>query len=405
MADPITGTTFQIPQADVKAALDHLRLETNALSPLAILLKGQTSPVLESPDLATQINQPALRQTLTIAAAPDMIVKWRIGGGSVELMEFTLTRSKDQGQALVLVAGAEPSNILFRVFAQAADFVDWFMTSYAGKNDQTVANYIPPTVELGELVYLLHAVDAFRIASFRGMLDYQAGQRPTLSLGDFTDTLQRSVKSRDIRWLLPAFLILTPGLDPEEFDLNADKTRILMDKSFLVTSQTEGHSEQRLGFAEAGQTMGVEFYRTWLVAAGLEIMVAAPGGITAVERLFLAPTALANHWIQIKSPAASGQAARVNHQALTYDQLQVKLNQLFEQALSLPVVPLATVAPARPMQPTPAATSASAAQSPGQTQVQAQPAAAKPATRFCASCGSPLQPSAKFCKQCGIKVG
>ncbi len=184
MADPITGTTFQIPQADVKAALDHLRLETNALSPLAILLKGQTSPVLESPDLATQINQPALRQTLTIAAAPDLIVKWRIGGGSVELMEFTLTRSKDQGQALVLVAGAEPSNILFRVFAQAADFVDWFMTSYAGKNDQTVANYIPPTVELGELVYLLHAVDAFRIASFRGMLDYQAGQRPTLSLGD-----------------------------------------------------------------------------------------------------------------------------------------------------------------------------------------------------------------------------
>ena len=64
MADPITGTTFQIPQADVKAALDHLRLETNALSPLAILLKGQTSPILESPDLATQINQPTLRQTL-----------------------------------------------------------------------------------------------------------------------------------------------------------------------------------------------------------------------------------------------------------------------------------------------------------------------------------------------------
>jgi len=383
MADQTTGPTYQMLQSDVKAALSHLRLETNARSPLAVLLKGQTTPVNASPDLVTQLNSPNLRQALAIAAGPDLIAKWRIGGGSVDLMEFSLTRSKDQGQALVLVAGAEQANILLRVFAQPADFVDWFMASYAGKNDQTVANYIPPTVELGEFVYLLHAIDAFRIASFKGMLDYQAGQRPTLSLTDFTDTLQRSVKSRDIRWLLPAFLILTPGLDPADFDLSADKTRILMDKNFLVTSQTAGSPEQRLGFAEAGQTMGVEFYRTWLVAAGLEITVAAPGGFTAVERLFIAPTALANHWVQIKTPAAPGQTARVNHQALTYDQLQVKLSQALDKALALPVAASASAVPASPV----------------------QPAAAKPTALFCAHCGSPLKPEAKFCKECGTKVG
>jgi len=55
----------------------------------------------------TQLNSPDLRQALAIAAGPDLIAKWRIGGGSVDLMEFSLTRSKDQGQALVLVAGAE----------------------------------------------------------------------------------------------------------------------------------------------------------------------------------------------------------------------------------------------------------------------------------------------------------
>ncbi|NCC75591.1 MAG: zinc ribbon domain-containing protein [Clostridia bacterium] len=399
MADQTAGSTFQIPQSDVKAALGHLRLETNALSPLVTLLRGQAAPASLSPDLSTQLNQQDLRQALAIAAGPDLIVKWRIGGGSVDLMEFTLARSQTQGQALVLVAGAEQSSILLRVFAHASDFVAWFMASYAGKNDQTVANYIPPTVELGEFVYLLHAIDAFRIASFRGMLDYQAGQRPTLSLGDFADTLQRSVKSRDIRWLLPAFLILTPGLDPAGLDLSADKTRILMEKSFLVMSQAMGSQEQRLGFAEAGQIMGVEFYRTWLVAAGMEITVAAPGGITAVERLFLAPTALANHWVQVKAPSAPAEAARVNHQAMTYDQLQFKLNQLLEQTLALPVVPLATAAPAEPAQTAAAAKpTASAAPAPSET------ATAKPGTRFCANCGSPLKPDARFCKACGTKV-
>ena len=101
-------------------------------------------------------------------------------------------------------------------------------------------------------------------------------------------------------------------------------------------------------------------------------------GIQAVERLFLAPTALANHWVQIQTVPST--KAKVTHQALTTSQLEQKFTQLLDQTLALPVVPLA--AQAAPV----------------------QPAAAGTAARFCVNCGSPLKPDARFCKECGTKV-
>lgn len=393
MNTPTEGTTYQIPLSGLAAALTQQGLALNTLSPLSLLLAGQNAGANLQPDLATLLGQADARQALKIAASPDLIVKGRIGGGSVDLMEFTLARSQPEGNRLVLVAGAEQSSVLLRLFATGADFIGWFMGHYAGKNDQTVANYIPPTVELGEFLYMLHAIDAFRIASFKGMLAYQAGQRPTLRLPEFTESLHRAVRSKDIRWLLPAFLILTPGLDPAGFDLDAEKTRILMARKFLTLNQEQGSQEQVLGFAEAGQTMGVEFYRTWLVAAGFEIQAATPGGVSAISRVFFAPTALANHLVQIDPEKAAGRPIQVNHQAMTYSQLEQKLSQIFEQALSLPVVPLS-------MASTQDLVTAADNQSP-----PVPAAASKPATRFCAQCGSPLQPGAKFCKSCGAKVG
>ncbi|MDD2456987.1 MAG: zinc ribbon domain-containing protein [Eubacteriales bacterium] len=398
MNTTIEGTTYQIHLSDLAAALNQQGLVPNVLSPLPQLLSGPGTGSNLQPDPVALLGQPNMRQVLKIAANPDLIVKSRIGGGSVDLMEFTLTRTQSEGNQLVLVAAAEQSSVLLRLFPTGADFITWFMDHYAGKNDQTVANYMPPTVELGEFLYMLHAIDAFRIASFKGMLAYQAGLSPTLRLSEFTDTLSRSVRSKDIRWLLPSFLVLTPGLDPAGFNLDAEKTRILMTRNFLTLQQEQGSQEQVLGFAEAGQTMGVEFYRTWLVAAGFEVLAAASGGIAPVSRLFVAPTALANHLVQIETQNVTGQPIRVNHQAMTYDQLEQKLNQIFDQALSVPVVPLSSAAA-----PAPAASVTAPDQVPPAP--VAATAAAKPATRFCAQCGSPLQPGAKFCKSCGAKIG
>lgn len=378
MENPIEAPTYQIHAAELLAALARQGLAANPLSPLLSLTQGLAPAAGLPPELAAQLGQPELVRALAIAATPDLVVVGRIGGGSVDLMELQLARCKALGNELAMVVAGADQTVLIRLFADSHDFVQWYLSHYAGKNDQTVANYIPPTVELGEFLYLLHAIDAFRIASFKGMLEYKAGQKPTMRLTEFTDSLRRSVKSRDIRWLLPAFLILTPGLDPQAFDLEAEKTRVLVEKNFLTLPAQPGGQDQVLGFGEAGQTMGVEFYRTWLIAAGFEIRIAAPAGIQAVERLFLAPTALANHWVQIQTVPST--KAKVNHQALTTSQLEQKFTQLLDQTLALPVVPLA--AQAAPV----------------------QPAAAGTAARFCVNCGSPLKPDARFCKECGTKV-
>jgi hypothetical protein len=401
------GLSWQITARELQAALERLGLALNPLSPLAGLATARQVP--ERLDEGTvQTDQPAFRQALTIAAQPDLLVRGRIGGGSVDLMEFTLSRCQARGDSLALAAVVAEGQILLRLFTDSQAFIAWFMTHYAGKNEQTVANFIPPTVELGEFIYLLHAVDAFRIATFRSMLEYRAGQQPTLRLSEFMDSMRRSVRSRDIRWLLPAFLVLTPGLDPAAIDLAAEKTQILLDRTFLETHAEPGGGEQVLGFAEAGRTMGVEFYRTWLVAAGFEIRVAGPAGATPVERLFIAPTALANHLVQIETKAAAGQPVKVNHQALTYGQLEQKLNALFARALALPVAPPAPVE-AAPASATPAAP-ASAAPVSAMPAAPAAPApdaqAAQPARtpRFCPNCGTPLKPDARFCKNCGTKL-
>ncbi len=81
--------------------------------------------------------------------------------------------------------------------------------------------------------------------------------------------------------------------------------------------------------------MGVEFLHSWLLSCGFEIHAAEPEGFKAVERLFIAPTVLTNHFVRLKG--AQGGKATVNHQAYTAEQLLTKLDELFGKAFSMDV--------------------------------------------------------------------
>jgi hypothetical protein len=399
MEKSFADLTIQLNANERAALLGSLGLTPSALSPLAGQVAAASGALV---DLAA-FDSPDVRKAMKIAATPDLAVRFRIGGGSVDLVEFTLTRCKDQGHALVLVLDLQDQLTLTQLFSGPEPFLAWLTGQYAGKSDQTVANYIPPTVDLGEFIFLLHGIDAFRIASFQSMLDYAPGRQSSIRPGDFYDTMQRSVRSKDIRWLLPAFLLLTPGLDVQGLDLSGDKTAVLVDRGFLNTGRDPVSQESILVFGEAGRNMGVEFYRTWLAGIGFETRVAAPGGVRAVNRGFLAPTALSNHLVLIDP--TPGRSVQINHQAMTLDQLQVRLGQLFTEALALETAPPVAPPMASPVAaPVAATASAPVGAIPEAPEAPAASAATSAQPRFCTQCGTPTTPGMKFCTNCGAKL-
>jgi hypothetical protein len=213
-----------------------------------------------------------------------------------------------------------------------------------------------------------------------------------------------------VRWLLPAFLHLTPNLDVSRFDPQPEHLAALAERGFLVPAKDRDTQEDGFVFGEAGMAMGVEFHRTWMSAVGFETAVLTPRGERAVHRAFLAPTGIANHLFLLESDASG--ACVANHQAMTLTELALKLRDLLTDALTAEV---AEAAPAK--EPAPAAAAAGPVCPACRANVMAgarfcpscgkplpKPEPPKPAVAFCPSCGAKVKPGARFCAACGTPL-
>ena len=313
-------------------------------------------------------------------AAPDYIVACRNGGGSLGLEEIRLHARKQEGAWIAAVSETTEGSCDIRVFESTNHFLDWWTDLFCGKNEEPAVNSIPPFVKLEEFLFLLHAVDSYRAVSYRNMLEHRYSSQPSMEFTEFVNSMTESIKSKDIRWLLPAFLVLTPGLSEYPMELTPEKAEILMKLQFAGNLEQPEGGRSRLIFGEAGKNMGVEFYRSWLMAAGFEISVKDKGIFKATERLFVAPTALSNHFVSVLKDEEG--KAIVNHQAYTFEELKVKLEALFDRASAL----------------------AGTEESVGAVPAAETVSKAGGRARFCASCGAPLEPAGAFCSSCGAKV-
>jgi len=178
-----------------------------------------------------------------------------------------------------------------------------------------------------------------------------------------------SIKSMDIRWLLPAFLVVTPGLEQYQSEIDPQNIGVLLEHDFFREGKLASGGDVLI-FGEAGQIMGVEFFRSWFTSCGVEINVACSDTFEAVERLFIAPTLLGNHFVRLEG--TDNGKAMVNHQLYTTEQLAFELDELFGSAFAVNVVSKTA--------PTP------------------------PAKKFCSSCVSKVSVGAVFCGNCGAKL-
>lgn len=378
MANRIESTIkqFEVPGQDLpRLAVGVFGLQPHARSPLGPACQApdaRTAPSGASIQAFGQDNE--LRQALAILANPDHQMTLRIGGGAMGLEEAWLCHANAHGTCLAFCGKTETGDWLVILHSDPAAFCAWWMEKYGGRNADTIPNAIPPNTGMGEFLVTLHAIDAFRRVSFQNMLDYVVTDRPAISLKLFVDTLSRSVKAMDTRWLLPSFLLLTPGIELYRADFVEKDIDVLIRLGLFTQAMNEKTGEDMLVFSENLRAMGVAFYRSWMFSAGFEILSVSSTGRTSYGSFFVAPTALANHFVRLEHDGDGKPLA--NHQTYTARQLESQLDALLEEMMRLPA-------------PIPDA---------------AGPAAEAVKVIYCAQCGKPLTSKDRFCDACGAPV-
>lgn len=260
-----------------------------------------------------------------IIGKPDAVLHQRIGGGSTGLDQVWLYNSMKEGKAVVSVSKTTEGIYVLGLYDQLESYIDWWVHQYGGDCETTLANYMPPKIRFEEFLFLLHGIDMFRRITFENMLTYSYSEDLSLSYTNFAKKMSEAIASHDIRWLLPAFLALTPGALEEDIKLEAKHASLLMGLNFLENAGQRDDGDVIMTFGEAGHITGVEFYRTWLLASGIEVKVAGKDGFKTMGRFFIAPTALCNHFVRIEKEE-DGQVY-VNHQAYTKNQLIYHLKE------------------------------------------------------------------------------
>ncbi len=328
------GQLFQVKRNDLgPLLLDQMGLSPNQLSPLKEVLSSYSagSGLLGSEGEKLLENE-LFRKLAPTLAAPDLLIKNRLGGSITPFEEMRACAGKSLGEAIVLVTIGDDSSYVLRLFDNHREYAQWWAESFAGKNDQVVANYIPPKVSLDAFLFLLHAVDWFRREAYQNALNYAAGEEIYVNPEQFSQGLSTSVSSKDLRWLVPSLIMVVPNIERYNFTIIPEDINLLNSMQFFNMEKKPGSGEDAFTFGEAGQVMGIEFMRTWLLSAGFELSSLAQGSIDFVDHFFIAPTGLANHFVSFEM--TDNNRCLVNHQAFTLQYLTHKLETVFGQAMA-----------------------------------------------------------------------
>lgn len=325
MANYKAALTFEINQTHIgKLFSDVLGIVPNRGSAFF----GATPTDMDLSDVyREQLKNEEFLRALRIVAQPDLYVVNRIGGGSMGLEEVRIHRKKGEGEYVVATAQADDGTCVLQVYENYKAYLAWWMEKFAGKNDETIANYVPPKVTLEQFLFVLHAIDSFRIVSYRNLLNHVYMEKAYITYAEFAKTMADSIKSNDLRWMLPSFMRILPGFEKYNLEMSAENAAFLVGQGIMENAKLVKNDELVLVFGEGGLSMGVEFFRFWIMSSGFEINVLTLDGFAAKERLFNAPTAISNHFVRLET--GKDGKTMVNHQTYTREQLEVKLDELF----------------------------------------------------------------------------
>lgn len=330
--DEDPSLAFQIAACDLGPYLvDAVGRPPDEMSPLARDLAGYVpGSSRPSSDLDAVLAHPRARDVAAVTSCPSLRLWGRTGGGRVPVSTFAMCgRPATHPDLFVVVSPSFEDAFLIEVLDGVEEVAVWWGNRLASPAEGDVPNLLPPPVEPETLVYAFHTIDAFRRVILEGMLAYATTDHPVIAADEFSDSLHRSIRSRDLRWLLPAFLHLVPGLDVAGLNPTSEHLAVLTDRGLLGPSAERQNEGELLVFGEAGIALGTEFHHGWLSSAGFELLVRSAAGPTCVERGFLAPTPFTNHLVLLHPDDRSA----ANHQAMTRSRLIATVGELVDRAV------------------------------------------------------------------------
>lgn len=361
---------FQVNKNDLGTLfVDLLKLEWSTNCPFAELLgnyKAGSGKVTD--DLKEIAENETCKVSLSILANPLHRTVYNTGGGVIGVSCLNVySNCCIDNYGLVSVAPSFENSIMVNYFDLTEGFAQWFVDTVSmGDSEEGVESCIPIKFPLESLVFVLHAIDCFKRIAYKSMLDYKPAEESMVSSREYGETLKLSAESKDARWLLPAFSILTPNLDKYKMNLGPDYMKILTDNKLLVPIKKQDTGEEFFQYSEEGRKLGIEFYSSWMMGIGFESVLFQNENETVIDNGFLAPTAAGNHLFLVEKDSQGN--GFVNYSLLGYDDLISKTNELMKKVIS------------------------------------GSSANAKAGTSECTSCGSSLGKDSKFCAKCGAKA-
>ena len=402
---------FQINSLDIGCLWhDKLGITCEGLSPFGGAWqppKGHSS-ASEMSVLDALALDPAVQSAATILGNPDIRLECFMGGASSKdgyLAFFRNRKADPQGVAAIVPSFNQSYMIHYfgdfqesmrwvsTILSHRPPFISWEAAEVALKLE--AKHELPDRMPLETVLYLLHLLDCYRRVTYQNLLLYRTVDVGlTVFAEEFNSTMIQSLRSGDVRWLLPAFLRITPGLRDLDIQPTAEHLDLLQQHKVLVAGRQKD-GQPIYGFGEAGLRLAIEFYRTWHTAAGLS--VTQEDGL-CVMNSFLAATAFANHLLVLEPERKEG-GGIVCYAALSEEQLAGRLceflnmekqktepQDVFCAKCSHAIMPDLKFCPS----------CGTAAPSPSK-----QRKGSSTVTDTCSSCGNPLNPESKYCGKCG----
>ncbi len=366
MEKPGNVEIFKLAPADIDHLFRRSGLNGNQLSPFSYHAEqaATSSPSEFFKQLVESANFSSIAKKLL---TPDLKIEFNRGGaGSAEETYYAFLSLEDN-DVLVQFQGND-GNLLLLFFDNEESFLEWWSDIYASKAVSTYQPVFTDTMATEVLICALHCIDIYRRSYMESMLDYRGGLDLAISTQDFVQLLKRALASKDKRWLLPTMFEITPGLKGINIALKPEHIKKVEELGFLTSN------ENVLTLGERSRIMGTEIITSWLGSVGCQATALINGQEKSLSRMFLSPTAFANHLFSFESGA--GGDTRFRHQANTLPELIQTLMKWLEALQKV----IGGTVPAKAAKPE------------------------APAMKFCGQCGAEMKPGKKFCTNCGTPI-
>lgn len=360
-------SVFTINKNDIGFLLHRLQLLAVAGSPLHPFAHSNTPGATAEELLQNNLFVAAMQ----VLAAPQRLIRVHAGGGTQPRGDlFIAVQPQNKIVQAVAVTPSQDDTWTVITHAETKSCINLLLDIVAVENETAAPAVLPETFTPEFLLYLFGAIDQFKRCGYEALLQYRQEESQVFSLNAFANNMQKAMKSADLRWLLPSFVVLTPGFS--ELNLTADSTvyEQLIDADIMLPVESTG--EPMFTFGETGKELGEEFSKHWIQSSGIEVSTVLGEGAVAQHRAFLATTMLTNHLFGIEKTRTANNISYVSH---SHHSLAVLLEDWMTKDVTEPAM------------------------------VKAEETTVPPASvsvkKFCPQCGEPVRENTKFCAKCG----